>query len=171
MIMMKTSVLRTPALLATLFFVGATAFAQTPYVWIDERGVKQFSDQPPPPSVPQNRILKYSGKAMESQDVLPDVNSGTTKATKSAETLADKELAYKKRQEDLAARQKKADTDAKNAAAKADYCKRAQDYETLLESGQRVAQTDSSGNRSYLSDSDRAQQINDLNQKLKDCAN
>jgi Domain of unknown function (DUF4124) len=170
MIIMKTSILRVQALLAALFVVGASAFAQTPYVWLDDKGIKQFSDQPPPASVPKNRILKYSGRAMDSsQDTSGDADADSAKAAKQPESLADKELAFKKRQEESAAKAKKAETEAKNAAAKADNCKRAQDYKASLESGQRISQTDASGNRSFMTDDARAQQLNDVNQKLGEC--
>jgi len=152
-----------------MFIISATAFAQTPYVWIDEKGNKQFSDQPPPASVPKSKILKYSGRTVDAQDSLPDIDGDASKTAKQPETLADKELAYKKRHDEAALKDKKAETDAKNAAIKADNCKRASEYKAALDSGQRVSQTDANGNRSFLSDDARAQQLNDVNQKLSDC--
>src|SRR3569833_2431186 len=49
------------ALAALLSMAAAVAAAQ--YAWIDERGVRQYSDQPPPASVPKQRILKAPGAA------------------------------------------------------------------------------------------------------------
>lgn len=51
--------------LGAALFVAAGAIAlpaQAQYVWLDARGVRQFSDRPPPPSVPDSRILKGPGK-------------------------------------------------------------------------------------------------------------
>ncbi|WP_395398836.1 DUF4124 domain-containing protein [Pseudoduganella sp. UC29_106] len=45
--------------LALVLATLATALpAQAQWMWVNERGVKQLSDQPPPPSVPPGRILK-----------------------------------------------------------------------------------------------------------------
>ena len=35
-----------------------TSLSHAQWVWLDEKGLKQFSDRPPPNSVPQKRILK-----------------------------------------------------------------------------------------------------------------
>jgi hypothetical protein len=170
---MKTLISRKLPILAVLFatscFIGHSAFAQTPYVWVDDKGVKQFSDQPPPASVPKSRIIKFSGKSMDNQDAPSDASSDANKPAKPADSVADKELAYKKHREEVAAQEKK-DTEAqKNAAAKAENCKRMRDYKTSLDSGQRIAETDANGNRSYMSDEKRAQETSSLSQNLGDC--
>ncbi|MGV3653414.1 MAG: DUF4124 domain-containing protein, partial [Noviherbaspirillum sp.] len=46
--------------LAAALLSGA-AMAQ--YAWIGDDGVRQYSDRPPPASVPSHRILKAPGKA------------------------------------------------------------------------------------------------------------
>lgn len=43
--------------LAPLLLVGA-GLAQAQYSWIDEKGVREFSDRPPPPGTPAEKILK-----------------------------------------------------------------------------------------------------------------
>ena len=40
--------------------LGASA-ALAQYIWLDSKGVKQYSDRPPPPSVPTSKILKAPG--------------------------------------------------------------------------------------------------------------
>src|SRR5205823_1792862 len=52
---------------AVLAVSGFSCAAQAQYVWLNERGVKQFSDMPPPASVPENRILKSPGAAPRSE--------------------------------------------------------------------------------------------------------
>lgn len=169
---MKTSMLRTFVISTVLFIVSHTASAQlTPYVWVDENGIKQFSDQPPPASVPKSRIIKFPGKSADNQDATSDANGDAPKAAKQPDGVADKELAYKKRREEIAVKEKKAEDDAKAAAAKTDNCKRMRDYKASLDSGQRIAETDVNGNRSYLSDDKRAQQLTTLDQNLADCGN
>ncbi|HEU4850995.1 MAG TPA: DUF4124 domain-containing protein, partial [Telluria sp.] len=36
----------------------ATASAAAQYVWVDAKGARTYSDRPPPPEVPANKILK-----------------------------------------------------------------------------------------------------------------
>ncbi|BBB67028.1 hypothetical protein UNDYM_2775 [Undibacterium sp. YM2] len=43
------------------------AVAHAQYVWIDDKGNKQFSDLPPPKSVPKDKILKAPGGAKAAQ--------------------------------------------------------------------------------------------------------
>ena len=38
--------------------IACTSLAQAQWMWVNDKGVKQFSDQPPPPGTPPNRILK-----------------------------------------------------------------------------------------------------------------
>jgi hypothetical protein len=166
---MKTSILRALFVVATLFVFSNAAFAQ--YVWLDEKGAKQFSDQPPPPSVPKNKILKYSGKSMDSQDAASDADSDKSKDAKPAESIADKEADYKKRHDEMAKQQKKSADAAAAAAAKADNCNRMRQYKSTLDSGQRISQSDASGNRSYMTDDQRAQEQSKLTQNLGDCGN
>src|SRR5471030_2362506 len=45
-----------------LLALSAQALAQ--YIWLDEKGIKHLSDRPPPPSVPDQRILKAPGKPL-----------------------------------------------------------------------------------------------------------
>ena len=53
--------MKTVCLKQAVFFIAALGFAtaaMAQYVWVDDKGVKQFSDMPPPASVLKNRILK-----------------------------------------------------------------------------------------------------------------
>lgn len=51
-----------PPLAATLLLL-ASSLAHAQYSWIDEKGVRQFSDRPPPPGTPAEKILKAPGHA------------------------------------------------------------------------------------------------------------
>lgn len=50
--------LRRAAALALLFAAG---LAQAQFAWVDPKGVRHYSDQPPPPGTPPARILKAPG--------------------------------------------------------------------------------------------------------------
>ena len=166
---MKTLILRGSLVLAVVIATCSAAFAQ--YVWVDENGSKQFSDQPPPASVPKNKILKAPGRSVESVNPESTGETDQTKNTKPPESVAEKEAAYKKRHEEMAAKEKKAADEAKNTAAKADNCKRMREYKQTLDSGVRIAQSDANGNRSYMTDDKRAQEMSSVNQNLGDCGN
>jgi hypothetical protein len=108
---------------------------------------------------------------MESLNTSADQDSDTVPKDKAPESIADKEMAYKKRQAEQAKIQKKADEQAKAEAAKEDNCKKMREYKQSLDSGMRIAQIDPNGNRSYLTDDKRAEELNTLNQNLSGCGN
>ena len=146
--------------------VSASALAQ--YVWLDENDRKQFSDQTPPASVPKNKILKFAGKKMDDQSTtLTPANSNNK--TGETESLADKDLAYKKRRDELAEKEKKNATEARNAAIKSENCRRMKEYKQSLESGQRMMQMDANGATSFMTDEKRSQELNELQQNLSSC--
>ncbi|HZW14352.1 MAG TPA: DUF4124 domain-containing protein [Noviherbaspirillum sp.] len=151
----------TAAALMGLALAG-TAFAQ--YVWVDEKGVKQYSDMPPPASVPANRILKQRGVAVSQQ---PEAE--TAAAPKTDLSTAEKEAEFRKRRAEQAEKDKKAAEQAKYAADKAKHCERAREYNRALESGQRIARTDKDGERTFLTDEQRAQELRDSRRTLEDC--
>ena len=49
---------------SALLIVANLGHAQ--FVWVDAKGVKQFSDRPPPPGTPQKNILKARNMATAS---------------------------------------------------------------------------------------------------------
>lgn len=144
-----------------------SAFAQ--YVWIDDRGVKQYSDMPPPPSVPANRILKHPG-ARPAQPAAAE-NSGTpaTSAAKADLTTAERNTEFRKRKLEQAEKDKKAADEAQMATDKAKNCERAKDYQRSLESGERISRTDRNGERSFLTDEQRARELHETRRMLDDC--
>ncbi|HEX7635021.1 MAG TPA: DUF4124 domain-containing protein [Noviherbaspirillum sp.] len=149
----------------------ASEAALAQYVWVDEKGVKQFSDMPPPTSVPTGRILKQPNSplrpAFQAGGTAPDApNADTAQAPK---TIAEQNAEYKKRRAEQAEKEQKAAEEAKLAADKAKNCDRARDYQRILESGERIVRTDKSGERTLLTDGQRSQEMRDNRQILKDC--
>lgn len=141
--------------------LSGTAFAQ--YVWLDEKGIKQFSDMPPPASVPANRILKQPGR---SAAAAPDTNAAPAKTEM---TTAEKNADFRKRKAEQAEKEKKASEEAKVAAEKTKNCERARDFQRTLESGERITRADKNGERSFLTDEQRAQEVRDTRRILEDC--
>jgi hypothetical protein len=157
---MKPFQLHALSALTALCLAGG-AFAQ--YVWLDEKGVKQYSDRPPPASVPTSRILKQPGG-------VPALSSETTTPAPKAEmSISEKNAEFRKRKAEQAEKEKKATEEAKVAAEKAKNCERAREFQRSLESGERISRTDKNGERSFLTDEQRDRELRDTRRILDEC--
>ncbi|GAC1322107.1 MAG: hypothetical protein NVS3B11_19020 [Collimonas sp.] len=169
---------------AALVLLSLATSALAQFVWLDEKGVKQYSDQPPPPSVPNKRILKAPGQSLPrnagyigSEDAAASATTADAagdskpdaKTAPAAPTLAEQNAAFQKRKAEQAEKNKKAEQDAKLASNKTENCARARANQRTLDSGARIAQTDAKGERSYMSDQQRAQQTAQNQETLNDC--
>lgn len=146
--------------------------AMAQYVWLNEKGVKQYSDQPPPVSVPNNKILKTPRGVVQSAEPAPaaTTDADSDAAKKAAPTsVADKNAEFEKRRKEQAEKDKKADDKAKQDEAKQKNCERARDYQRALSSGQRISRVDKTGERSYLSDEERVKEESEAKRALADC--
>lgn len=141
------------------------------YIWLDKNNIKNYSDKPPPPSVPQSRILKTPrAKTISAATDVPSANGVSASAAQQKPATADdKNAADKKRKEEQAAKDKKAADEAKQAEVKAKNCERAREYQRTLSSGQRLIRADKKGERSFLSDEQRAQEQQEVNRVLEGC--
>lgn len=160
------------ALAVALLALQTTSPALAQYVWTDEKGVKQYSDMPPPPSVPANRILKQPrGKSSATSES----NSPETAAplaapsAQPATSIAEKNADFRKRKAEQAENEKKAADEARIAADKSKNCDRARDYLRALESGQRISRTDRDGERSFLTDEQREKETREARKIVQDC--
>ncbi len=160
--------LRLIAFAIVTFTFAAAASAQ--YVWTDERGVKQFSDAPPPASVPKSRILREPGKSQRSPaHETPTANATTDTAAKPPLTTAERNAEFQKRKMEREEKEKKEADLAKQTADRAKNCDRAQTYQKSLESGTRIASTDKNGERSIMGDDDRAREMRENRRLLDGC--
>jgi hypothetical protein len=144
------------------------------YVWLDEKGVKQFSDMPPPAGVPANRSLKQPGGATvkagpTASDEAPDASAKPAAAPKAPPTAAEQNAEFRKRRAEQAEKDKKAADLAKQDAAKAVNCERTRAYQRNLESGERISHTDANGERVYMSDEQRERELHEASRMLADC--
>jgi hypothetical protein len=168
---MKTVYLKQAAAVIAALSFATAALAQ--YVWVDDKGIKQFSDVPPPASVPKTRILRQPS-AMQSASAA-DQNAASADApgqsVKSATpmTPAEKNTDFLKRRNEQTEKDKKAADEAKRKADNAQNCERARGYAQSLENGQRVARTDKNGERAFLSDEERAGDLQNTKRILADC--
>lgn len=169
----------------SLLAISQMAFAQ--FVWLDDKGVRQYSDRPPPPSVPRKHILKAPAETAplavtEPAATTPTGNPTAVPTTTNAKaetgapaknaapmTTAERNADYVKRKMDEAEKEKKSAEAAKLAADKKANCERAQTYSRGLEDGGRITTTDKNGERAYLSDAQRAQEIRNTRSVLASC--
>ena len=151
-----------------------SAACQAQYVWVDEKGSKQFSDMPPPAATPKNRILKSPGMAKQeaykdsNQEAVSDATVPNEKLQKPV-TTASKNEDYLKRKLEQEEKDKKAAAEKQASMDKANNCERARSYLQSLEAGVRIASNDKNGERSYMSDEQRSKETADVKRSLSDC--
>lgn len=164
--------------------VAASLPAHAQYQWIDGSGRRVFSDQPPPPGTPQKNILKQPAArpaapapaADKAESSAADSTAAPAAAPQAstpqvaAPTAQDKALQEKlKKAEAEEAAKKKAEAD-RLAAQKAENCKRAISAKALLDSGQRIMQSDGKGGRSFMSPEQRAAETKRIEEVMRnDC--
>ena len=149
-----------PALIFALIFASTaaslTAHAQT-YQWKDSSGRTVISDTPPPPSVRGAKALGTSPPpSIGEAKPAPDAPKAAGDAPK---TTAEKEMEFRKRQQEA---REKADKDAKEAAQAAqnrENCERARTHLQALESGRRMILPDGKGGETFLEDAQRGDEI------------
>ena len=139
-----------PVVLGIAALTAASAgFAET-CQWKDGAGRTVVSDQPPPGNA---RDIRCSGGGSFTPSVAPSA------APTGPKTTAEKDMDFKKRQQESADKADKAAKEQTAAAERKENCERAQRQLALLESGQRVAMPDASGERRFLEDNERQAEI------------
>jgi hypothetical protein len=173
---MKTVYFKQAALFIAALSFATAALAQ--YVWLDAKGVKQFSDMPPPASVPKTRILKQPASAQRAETpaaVGADQNGKQADApaenvkSQPPMTSAEKNTDFLKRRNEQAEKDKKTAEDAKRKADSAQNCERTRSYARSLEIGGRISRTNQNGERSFISDEERARDLQEAKRMLADC--
>jgi hypothetical protein len=152
---MKRITLTLAALLAI-----TTAYAQI-YQWKDESGKTIISDKPPVGQTTKSRKLAPESSGAE---------GGAASGSKSPQSLADRDLDYRKRQKEAQEKAEKADKAQKANTDRNENCESARRYLQTLESGERVALRDEKGERYYMDDAERARESSKARQTLQsDC--
>ena len=161
---------RIPPIVAGLLalFIAMPASAQ--YVWLDHNNVRNYSDKPPPASIPASRVLKTPRtKASSSAAQAPAgaTPNGAPASATQQKPVAGKSEADKKKEQ--AEKDKKAAEATKQAETKAKNCEKAREYQRNLDSGQRIARMGKNGERSVLTDEQRAQEQQEVQKMLDEC--
>ncbi|KQU90259.1 hypothetical protein ASC78_20500 [Variovorax sp. Root318D1] len=138
--------------------------ASAQWQWIDKNGKKVFSDQAPPPDVPEKNILRRSGtppprggstQAPAEADA-PEASKPREVATAPKPSGVDKELEEKTKKAQAEEKAKQAAEAEKNAKIKAENCDRARQGKATFDSGLRVARVNAKGEREIMDDAARA---------------
>ena len=134
-------------MLAALLGLALALPAQAQWKWRDKNGQTQYSDLPPPPTVPEQDILSRPGEAAHRRRRGAGIERLGLRRPRPA-AAASSALAPKTVEPELEAKRKKAEADqaakakaeeAKVAAARADNCNRAKTQMRTLDSGIRIA--------------------------------
>lgn len=145
-----------PALLITLGIVAATALvsaqAQT-YQWKDSNGRTVISDTPQPGSGKSVRVV---GDATPSAAVS---EKPAEKAAEGPKTSAEKDLDFKKRQQEAREKAEKDAREQKAAADKQESCERARRNLAALESKQAMATLNEKGEPVLMDNAQRNQEM------------
>lgn len=170
---------RGASLLAGSALMLFASLSRAQYMWIDEKGMKQFSDRPPPASVPASKILKTPGAekpplpvtAIEGGAAGPAASAAASAppAAKAPPTLAERNADFRKRQKEQAEQAQKAAEDAQHQKDKEANCQAARDAKAQLDSGARIGTVDKNGERAFVSDEERAQRSAKANKVLEGC--
>lgn len=159
---------RHPLLAALLLVACPLALAQ--YVWLDDKGIKQFSDRPPPPSVPEKRILKAPGKPQFNPNAPAEAEpAADASAAKPAPTLAERNADFNKRKSEAAEAEKQAAANARRKADEAANCDAARQNQQALDQGLRLSTYDKNGERGYMNDQQREELRKNTQKVLADC--
>jgi len=151
--------MRSVSLLVLAMMIAGPAAAQV-YEWRDAQGQLQYSDLPP---------LGVDAKVVYPtlKPVGVDDKAGAAPAAAKPKTLAEKELEFRQRRAEAAEAQAKAEQDSSQAVERQRACEQARNQLGALRSGQRIARFNSKGEREYLDDAGRADEI-ERTQKFAD---
>ncbi len=143
---MKRFALTVAALLA------ATAVNAQIYQWKDENGKTIISDKPPVGFARQPRKIEAD----------PSVASSSPQ-----KTAADRELEFRKRQKESQENTEKANKEQSASAEKKENCESIRRHLQALESGERIGMRDDKGERYFMEDAQREQEIAKVRQTMQ----
>ena len=161
-----------PLLLAAL---AAAPHASAQYQWRDANGRMVYSDLPPPASVPPSAVQR--APARQTPAVAPGGSGvtaseprpgGTPAAGGAAPSIAEQEMAFRKRRLERAEAERKATQAQAEARRAAAACEFARAQVRTLESGMRVARVNEGGEREVIDEATRASQLDGARRSMRE---
>ena len=144
---------RSLAVLVLLIGVAAPlpAGAQQLYRWVDENGRVQYSDRPPPPGVgSQTEVKKRKPRAAP---------PAATENRAAPKTYVEQEAEFRKRQVEKAEQEAKEQQEKQAAAERKRQCEEARNHLGGLKAGAQLVKYNAAGEREFLDDKGRAEEI------------
>ena len=139
------------------------AWAQ--WKWRDASGSIQYSDRPPPSGTPDSQILGRPSLNSRVARMAASASAATSAAAPAgASKSLDDDVAAKRRKDQEAKDAKQKEMEEENARLRAQACEDARTNARTLQSNMRIMQVNEKGEREYLSDSQRADQIQQAEQ-------
>lgn len=154
---------------ALLVLMLGSSLAQAQYSWIAPNGSRHFSDQPPPPGTPANRILKAPGRVPERPVAAPPAAASAAEP-KPQPTLAQQEAAFQQRQKQRNEQDKKEADEAQRRVAQAERCESARQIKAQAASGIRQVRFDAKGEREFVTDDEIAAKVAKAEKVLAGCS-
>jgi hypothetical protein len=146
--------------LAAMLF-AASSFAQL-YKWVDKDGRTRYSDRPPVgiEATPLSRppAPASAPAAPGSAAASPAASDAAKDARKGPLTPAEQEIEFRRRIKEAQEAAAKGEQAKREEEERKENCARARESLATLESGQRIARTDSKGERFYVDDAQRVQE-------------
>ena len=140
--------------IAIVFLLAAASAGAQMYRWVDKDGKVRYGDTPPPGA------KTSSIKAPQSGGAAPQAPAASSKdAKKGPLTPAEQEQEYRKRQAEARKAAEKAESENQSKNDLSEACARSKEYLGTLNSGQRVARTNPSGERYYMDENQVAQEV------------
>jgi hypothetical protein len=162
-----------PACCLAVLLLATAMPAMAQYIWVDDKGVKQLSDRPPPPNVPEKRILKAPGKPAfnpyAQTEAEPAADSAAAAPAKPAPTVAERNADYNKRRIEAAEAARTAAAENQRKADQAANCDAARKNQLALDQGLRLSTFDNNGERGYMNDEQRDVLRKNTQKVLADC--
>ena len=163
-----SNVIRATISLAVVLAGFTCTPSEAQWAWKDPNGRLVYSDRPPPSDVKAASIVRQptthavanptssTGQGDDAAKPADGKASDAKSAPSGPKTIAERELEFRKRQQERADSEKKAAEEQTKSAAKTAECERARGYLKSIEDGVRITRTDASGNREFLDDAQRA---------------
>lgn len=144
-----------PVIASLLVALVASVPAQAQiYQYKDASGKTVISDRPPPGGPAKARTL-----ATEAPAASTGAEGAQAEKAAAPKSIADRDLEFRKRQQEQKEAADKAQKEAADKAARKEDCARAQRQLQILESGERVSTRDDKGERVFMDDSQRNAEI------------
>lgn len=155
---MKKSLIVVLAVAATVASISAQAQV---YQWKDASGKTVVSDTPPPATVRDARALGGAQRTVVTGSAEKEpATDGTASSQNSApQTMAEKELEFRKRQQEAREKAEQAEKEAAAQREKRDNCERARNNYRLLQSDTPVSRAGKDGQPQMMSAAQRQQEM------------